>query len=471
MERYFKPLRDQTQKLPDPDGALSRMVPRKGIQLANQCVEATISIGKKRSEYQKVSAQLKTKIGKYAAENGIKAAVRRYKEQVPNAPENWKNTVRDWKNGYVLELKKRKAGSTEDVHLPEKKRGRPLMLGSELDRQVQEYVKELRKAHATVNTKIVLSAAEGIVQGHDASLLASNGGTIDLTKSWAKSVMQRMGLSKRKATTQSSLSNYDFDKVREIFLNDVFVITVMEDIPASLIINWDQTGTHFVPVSQWTMEVKGSRRVELAGLNNKRQMTLVLAGTANGEFLPPQLIYSGSTSKCLPKNVNFPSDWHLTSTPTHWSNEETMLAYINRIIVPYVQSKRKEFHLSPSFPALVLFDHFSGQTSQAIFDALGKHKLLYVLIPKTCTDRLQPMDLPVNKPIKTHLQSSFQKWYVSQIQKQIVQAPNSSLTPVDTRLSVIKPIHAQWLVDAYNSTKNRPDIIVNGFRAAGILSK
>ena len=37
------------------------------------------------------------------------------------------------------------------------------MLGSELDRQVQEYVKELRKAHATVNTKIVLSAAEGIV--------------------------------------------------------------------------------------------------------------------------------------------------------------------------------------------------------------------------------------------------------------------------------------------------------------------
>ncbi len=39
--------------------------------------------------------------------------------------------------------------------------------------------------------------------------------------------------------------------------------------PSSLIINWDQTGTHFVPVSQWTMDVKGARRVY------KRQMTMV----------------------------------------------------------------------------------------------------------------------------------------------------------------------------------------------------
>ena len=127
-----------------------------------------------------------------------------------------------------------------------------------------------------------------------------------------------MGFSKRKTTTKSTLSHYDFDKVRKIYLNDVSSIVVMEEIPPSLIINWDQTGTHFVPVSQWTMDVKGAHRVEIAGLNDKRQMTMVLAGTASGEFLPPQLIYSGLTSKSLPKNVKFPSDWHLTTTPTHW---------------------------------------------------------------------------------------------------------------------------------------------------------
>ena len=114
---------------------------------------------------------------------------------------------------------------------------------------------ELRKAHATVNTAIVVSAGHGenIVQGFDASLLSSSGGTIQLTKDWAKSLMQQMGLSKRKATTKSSLLEYDFEEVREIYLNDVCSIAMMEDIPPSLIINWDQTGTHLFqfPSGQW----------------------------------------------------------------------------------------------------------------------------------------------------------------------------------------------------------------------------
>ncbi len=213
--------------------------------------------------------------------------------------------------------------------------------------------------------------------------------------------MKRTGFSKRKATTKFTLSHYDFDKVREIYLNDVSSIVVK--IPPSLIINWDQTGTHFIPVSQWIMDVKGARRVEIAGLNDKGQMTMVLAGTASGEFLLPQLIYSGLTSKSLPKNVKFPSDWHLTTTPTHWLNEETMKHYVDEVIVPFIDTNRKKLNLTSDYPAVVLFDHFSGQITQDIFDLLEKHNIFYILIPRTCTDRLQPMDLSVNKPVKDRL--------------------------------------------------------------------
>ena len=94
---------------------------------------------------------------------------------------------------------------------------------------------------------------------------------------------------------------------------------------------------------------------------------------------------------------------------------------------------------------------------------------MHVLIPKTCTDRLQPMDLSVNKPIKSHLQSSFQAWYASQVKNKMQEPPGASLTPIDTRLSAIKPVHAQWLIHAYNYIKSRPEIIINGFKAAGIL--
>ena len=60
----------------------------------------------------------------------------------------------------------------------------------------------------------------------------------------------------------------------------------MEDIPRELIFNWDHTGISIVPGLSWTMELKGSKRVEVVGINNKRQITAVFCGTAKGHFLP-----------------------------------------------------------------------------------------------------------------------------------------------------------------------------------------
>ena len=78
---------------------------------------------------------------------------------------------------------------------------------------MQAYITELWKAHATVNTAVMISAGEGIVKAFDASLLSCSGGTIELTNRWAKSLMMQMGLGKHKATTKSSLSEHDFDEV------------------------------------------------------------------------------------------------------------------------------------------------------------------------------------------------------------------------------------------------------------------
>ena len=87
-----------------------------------------------------------------------------------------------------------------------------------------------------------------------------------------------------------TLSQYDFEEVCQIYLNDVCSVAIIKDIRPFLVVNWDKTDTHFGPFSQWTMEVKGAERIEITGLNDKCQMTLVLAGTASEEFLPLQLI-------------------------------------------------------------------------------------------------------------------------------------------------------------------------------------
>ena len=60
--------------------------------------------------------------------------------------------------------------------------------------------------------------------------------------------------------------------------------------------------------------------MEIAAINDKRQITAVFACTMSGIFLPMQLIYKGTTTKCLPKleDEGFPSDWHITYTANHW---------------------------------------------------------------------------------------------------------------------------------------------------------
>ena len=48
-------------------------------------------------------------------------------------------------------------------------------------------------------------------------------------------------------------------------------------IPESLVINLDQTGIKLVPTGDWTMAEEGSKRVEVAGLGDKRQVTATFA--------------------------------------------------------------------------------------------------------------------------------------------------------------------------------------------------
>ena len=101
-------------------------------------------------------------------------------------------------NAYKTELAKRvKLEQSLTIEkLPSKKRGHPYLLGEEMDRQLQEYIKSLREAKAVINSAIVISAAEGIVKGTNSSLLEVNGGYIKCTKHWAKHFYIELGMLK-----------------------------------------------------------------------------------------------------------------------------------------------------------------------------------------------------------------------------------------------------------------------------------
>ena len=206
-------------------------------------------------------------------------------------------------------------------------------------------------------------------------------------------------------------------------------------------------------------------------MHDKRQITAVLAGTIQGDLLPLQLIYKGKTLCCHP-NYKFPPGWHITHSPNHWSNETTMIEYIENIVIPYVENIREMLY-TPSTPGLIIMDNFKGQITKKIDLLLEENHLHTCLLPANTTDILQPMELSVNKPAKSFIKDLFCKWYSEQLLQQFqaqddVPLQYVVLEPIDLSLPVLRNISAEWFVKMADYISSNPQFIVNGFVRAGI---
>ena len=453
--------------LPDPLGRLGQEVGKELTEEANKEVAPLLegsSSHHRREPYLKVTSEQKAIVAKYAAEHSVTKAIRRFSKDFEKTLRE--STVRGWKKAYLLELQQRKkSGSSMIVsEIAEKKNGCPLMLGEELDRKVRAYVQEMRRLGNAITTRVVMAGAFGIVKKKNKNLLAKYGGHIVINKSWARYLLQRMNYVKRKACSKAKVSVPNFDEVKANFLCDIKATVEMEEIPPSLIINWDHTSLKYVPSSSWTMAEEGSKCVDLVGIDDKRQITAVLAVTLDGNFLPVQLVYQGKTSACLPR-AKAPSGWHLTYTHNHWSTEETTKDYIEKIILPYVTEKKKELKLRHDHHALCIFDNFKGQLTDDVLQLLERNNIDIAFVPTNCTDRLQPLDLSVNKLAKDFLRDQFQEWHSDQLNDDLsLVADPVTKFPLNT----MKPLVLKWMEELQSYMLAHPNIIKNGFRAAGI---
>ena len=75
----------------------------------------------------------------------------------------------------------------------------------------------LRIVGGIVNIVVVKAAAEGIVSARGITKLSSHGGHINITKSWAMSLLNRMGNVKCKASTAGKIPQSQYEEVREAF--------------------------------------------------------------------------------------------------------------------------------------------------------------------------------------------------------------------------------------------------------------
>ena len=319
------------------------------------------------------------------------------------------------------------------------------MLG-ELDSMIQSYIKSLSNRGGVVNTVIANATAKALMKRYPNVV-----GEIDVDNSrWAKSLFQRMNFVKRRKTSSKvDIPEGARKEIEYIFLHEIVSLVEEFHIPNSLILNLDQTPLKYVPVGDETMAEKGSNDVTVEGTNDKRCITGTFAISVEGEFLPIHLIYAGKTVQSLPR-YKFPKEFCLSVNPKHFSNTEESLKYFEEVILPYVKDQRSKLGLPENQKALIIMDVFTGQTTADVIDCYKKNNMCVVYVPANMTKYYQPLDLTVNGYAKRYFKNKFNEWYSQQVSSQLARGINLENIEVKLKLSLIKPIHAAWVVDFYN---------------------
>ena len=190
----------------------------------------------------------------------------------------------------------------------------------------------------------------------------------------------------------------------------------------------------------------------IKGIEDKWDITVFLAVTLSGVFLPPQLLYESKTDRYHP-NGNFP---HVFHTDDHWSNTSTVLRFIDKVLNPYLQGKREELGLPEHQKALLILDMFRAHCTAEVQQKLSQSNIMVVFVPANCKDMLQPLNITVHKPLKKEMRKKFVEWYSSCVAKKLKSGKSINDINLGLIMSVVKPLSANWF------------IICNGFRAAGI---
>ena len=326
-------------------------------------------------------------------------------------------------------------------------------------------IKSLLLKGAPVTCSVISAVAKGIVISNDRTMLVENGGYLSLTNDWAINILYKMErdgkrMVRRMANTAKvPVASGLLDEVKLDFQRKIKVVQSWHDISDELIINFDQTPLAFVCSPNHTLDIQGTKSIALILKGKKKQITGTFSISKAGHFLPLQHIYDGKTDRCLPRGIKFPDGFNVTYTPNHWSNEEKAIELLDVIIFPFLKKMREDLMLPDEQKALLIFDVFRGQKTSHVIDHIASNNCVVVYVPANLTNYFQPLDLASNANAKRFLEDKFETWYCKQITKGLKSGADVYAIDVNTNLSVMKPIHANWIIGFYDHMRNQEEII------------
>ena len=269
--------------------------------------------------------------------------------------------------------------------------------------------------------------------------------------------MERNGLSYRSTTHRSAQNNKTpetkFIEVAQ-YLNE-FNNAITEYQPEE-ILNMDETPMYFDQLNDKTIDEYGAKfEVSHTG-SDKTRFTFVdvtvVTITASGVVRPGYIIWNGLQKPPAIFKKQCPLNLVMHASDSGTMDQFIMADYIQRIILPYVNSIQKT-------KTLLLMDEARSHYTPEVKKYLDQNGVQPIYIPGGYTSCCQPLDVSANGPIKAHYGDRFEKWMANKDEAEF--QPNSG-----NRKRPSYEVMAEWVSEALY--KLQPDSTRLSFTICGM---
>lgn len=221
----------------------------------------------------------------------------------------------------------------------------------------------------------------------------------------------------------------------------------LENVPIQNIINYDETNLTDDPGRKKVLVRRGCKYPERVVNHSKGSISLMMAATANGDFLPPYVVYKASHLYDS-WTIRGPHNARYNRSSSGWFDGGIFEDWVKTIVLPFMETKEGK--------KILIGDNLSSHLSIDIIKLCQEKDIHFIFLPSNSTHLTQPLDVAVFRPMKIIWRQLLDKW------KKTDDGRTQSCVPKGCFPMLLKLLMEQLHV---NGEKN----IKAGFRKCGIV--
>ncbi|XP_073954289.1 uncharacterized protein [Choristoneura fumiferana] len=179
----------------------------------------------------------------------------------------------------------------------------------------------------------------------------------------------------------------------------------LENVPIANIINYDETNLTDDPGRKKVIVRRGCKYPERIVNHSKGSTSVMMAATADGNFLPPYVVYKSlhlydSWTMRGPENVRY------NRSSSGWFDCNIFEDWVKTIVIPFLEGKDGKKNL--------IGDNLSSHLSIDIIKLCQEKNIHFIFLPANSTHLTQPLDVAVFRPMKMIWRCLLDKWKKSE---------------------------------------------------------